>query len=65
MKLNVKSPALYHTLRVTRLQLGNFGCRSRIVDDLVSKAVSSGVDGVIMDYEPTEEYTREHALVYR
>ena len=35
--------------------------RSATIDDLVNKTVSAGWDGLIVDYEPNESYTVEHA----
>jgi len=35
--------------------------RTEIIDDLVKQVVDYGWDGVMVNYEPTVEYTKEHA----
>nr|XP_039260619.1 uncharacterized protein LOC120336905 isoform X1 [Styela clava] len=39
--------------------------RHEIISSLVNKAKNLKLDGLILDYEPRESYSREHAVTYR
>jgi len=39
--------------------------KSAVVDDIVSKAMASNVDGFMFDYEPHQDYTKKHAIIVR